>query len=224
MEYFFRHVHPEIKEPYILVTQNDVNSSPGPFAAYLEDDKLIAWFAKNIDIVDHPKLIGLPIGFANNYWPHGKTNIIDKVRRKEIVRDKLLYMNMSSTTHGSRKAVTDRFKNKSYCWLQPRKSFESYLTDMKRAKFVLSPRGKGIDCHRTWEAMLMGAIPIVPSTTINELYEGLPVLIVDDWSIITQEYLEQKWQEFQEQSFNYERLFADYWLNKIRVVREQHTN
>ena len=28
-------------------------------------------------------------------------------------------------------------------------------------RFVLSPPGHGLDCHRTWEAILLGAIPIV---------------------------------------------------------------
>ncbi len=34
-----------------------------------------------------------------------------------------------------------------------------------------------IDGYRTWEAVLLGAIPIVLSSTLNQLYENAPIMI-----------------------------------------------
>ena len=50
------------------------------------------------------------------------------------------------------------------------------MLEISKFKFVLSPPGAGIDCHRTWELLYLDCIPIVQSSTINELYDDLPVL------------------------------------------------
>ena len=81
--------------------------------------------------------------------------------------------------------------------------------------FVLSPFGNGMDCHRTWEALLCGCIPIVRTSVFRELFYGLPVLIVEDWSEITFELLKKTIQEFKEKhdksEFQYERLNLAYY-------------
>ena len=52
---------------------------------------------------------------------------------------------------------------------------------MRKTMFVPSPAGNGIDCHRTWEAMYLGAVPVVLK---SEFCGGddWPVLVVDNWS------------------------------------------
>lgn len=57
--------------------------------------------------------------------------------------------------------------------------------NMTEYAFVLSPFGNGMDCHRTWEGLLCGCIPIVRSSVFDEMFEGLPVLIVNNWSDIS---------------------------------------
>jgi hypothetical protein len=44
--------------------------------------------------------------------------------------------------------------------------------------FEICPRGNGLDCHRTWEALLLRSIPIVRTSTLDPLYEGFPVVII----------------------------------------------
>lgn len=49
---------------------------------------------------------------------------------------------------------------------------------LRRALFVLSPRGNGPDCHRTWEAVYLGAVPVVePGTLPLSLTRELPILV-----------------------------------------------
>lgn len=38
-----------------------------------------------------------------------------------------------------------------------------------------------MDCHRTWEALALGAVPVVQRSSIVELYQNHPVLVVDDF-------------------------------------------
>jgi hypothetical protein len=82
--------------------------------------------------------------------------------------------------------------------------------------FVLSPHGNGLDCHRTWEALVLGCIPIVKTSKIDKLYEELPVLIVNDWSDISYHLLETTVNDFSNKKFNYEKLMLSYWINKIK--------
>src|SRR5262249_46387 len=46
---------------------------------------------------------------------------------------------------------------------------------------VLSPHGGGLDCHRTWEALALGHLVVVPSSSIDPLFAGLRVVAVADW-------------------------------------------
>lgn len=50
-----------------------------------------------------------------------------------------------------------------------------------RSKFVISPPGNGPDCHRTWEAMYLGAIPIVKKSSWPFQHKELPVIQISDW-------------------------------------------
>jgi hypothetical protein len=59
-----------------------------------------------------------------------------------------------------------------------------YRKVVRSSKFVLSPPGNGIDCHRTWEAIYLGAIPIVKKTYWPFNNYDLPVLVVNDWNEI----------------------------------------
>ena len=81
--------------------------------------------------------------------------------------------------------------------------------------FVLSPFGNGMDCHRTWEALLCGCIPIVRSSVFDELFEGLPVLIVKNWSDISLQLLVTTLAHFKDKldknEFTYEKLQLSYY-------------
>ena len=81
--------------------------------------------------------------------------------------------------------------------------------------FVLSPFGVGMDCHRTWEALCLGAIPILKAPNFTNMFENLPVLIVNEWSDITQELLDKTIIDFQSRTFNYDKLTLQYWVKQI---------
>ncbi|PIS03214.1 MAG: hypothetical protein COT85_04110 [Chlamydiae bacterium CG10_big_fil_rev_8_21_14_0_10_42_34] len=85
--------------------------------------------------------------------------------------------------------------------------------------FSISPHGNGLDCHRTWEDLILGCIVIVKTSPLDPLYKDLPVVIVKNWEEITEENL-QKWLDqykdaFTNPSFR-EKLTNAYWLNKIK--------
>jgi hypothetical protein len=82
--------------------------------------------------------------------------------------------------------------------------------------FVLSPHGMGLDCHRTWEALALGHIVLVPSSSLDPIYSGLPVVPLRSWDEINQVNL-QKWlTQFSRTSIIREKLTSNYWIEKMR--------
>lgn len=57
----------------------------------------------------------------------------------------------------------------------------AYHKRLRDTLFVPSPRGNGIDCHRTWEAIYAGAVPVVLREDWPFEQLALPVLVVDAW-------------------------------------------
>ncbi len=85
--------------------------------------------------------------------------------------------------------------------------------------FSISPYGNGLDCHRTWEDLILGCIVIVKSTPLDPLYDGLPVVIVQDWSEVTEENMDRWLEEYGDAFTNpayREKLKTDFWVKKVR--------
>jgi len=82
-------------------------------------------------------------------------------------------------------------------------------------QFVLSPHGAGLDCHRTWEALLLGCIPIVKRAKINDLFSDLPVITVEDWSQINSSFLTHASKELELKNINREKLLMRYWRAQL---------
>ena len=81
--------------------------------------------------------------------------------------------------------------------------------------FVLSPYGNGFDCHRTWEALCLGSIPIMKAPHFRLLFQDLPVLNVSDWDEINEDLLRKTLDVFKQRQFNYEKLKLSYWTAQI---------
>ena len=94
------------------------------------------------------------------------------------------------------------------------KPYEVYLADMAKWRFTISPPGNGIDCHRTWEALYLGVIPVA-TPAAGGLYEYLPVIITEDLAGVTMEGLEAAFGRL-EGPFAWEKLTLSYWRDRIR--------
>ncbi len=89
--------------------------------------------------------------------------------------------------------------------------------------FSISPHGNGLDCHRTWEDLVLGCIVIVKTSPLDPLYEGLPVVIINDWSEVTSKnmgrWLDQYGDAFTNPSYR-EKLTHRYWFSKIQAMAQ----
>lgn len=200
-----------------IITHNgdgEMNARPE-----LVEPRLEAWFAQNV-VQDHPKLIPLPIGIANPQWSHGNVNaIMEVLREPQPPRTVELFLTFQapSTNAAERNPAfalaTSRF-NATYRQME----LKEFWRHLRRAKYVLAPRGNGPDCHRMWEALYAGAVPIIRRhQSFVEFAKRLPVLVVDSWEEVTPQLLRDKWPAMQAV---FERdvtlLDMEYWRKRIR--------
>jgi hypothetical protein len=113
------------------------------------------------------------------------------------------------------------WKNISFC-LDKEKGVSSYISRLSEIYksnmnllFWLSPRGGGVDCHRTWEALYLGRIPILQSSELDPLFHDLPVYIVKSYKEINEKRLVEVFIEITEKRkrnvYNFRKLQSSYW-------------
>ena len=242
---FVRQVHAHIRVPYLLLSDTaDVSIAHGPDVDALlgERSQLRHWWAVDNEVLDSPKLEGLPLGVMDSLELGNKgqprsvqfhANVTEYLRvlgASQRQRKSSWLMMQMTETHPERRRVRAHFA-KGWGDGEVRLTAEragkinvrSYLDMLGQHRFVLSPRGNGLDAHRTWEALLVGAIPIVRSTALNPLYDGLPVLVVNDWPDVTPALLREFYANHSHRAplYQYEKLFADYWIGQVGVHRER---
>ena len=86
-----------------------------------------------------------------------------------------------------------------------------------RYRFTLSPPGNGVDCHRTWEALYLGVVPVVKAGPLDPLLVDLPVLSLSHWEQLSAGVLSSAWEAL---STRYQgavlpKLHFDYWRRLI---------
>ena len=218
---FFEEIHPRIPVRYILIAHNSDAPTPGPFAKYLDDEKLIAWFGQNFDGQAHPKMHPIPMGIANSCWQHGNVDMLEQARLEKRGKKYLAHMQFTIQTNSEeRMPVYRQFSAAPFCSKPPKKPFRLYLADIGAAMFEIAPRGNALDTHRIWESLYMGTIPVVRTSSLDGLYADLPILIIERWKNVTGEFLEEKYDEFSREEFYLDKLDIDYWTKLIDSYKE----
>jgi len=78
---------------------------------------------------------------------------------------------------------------------------------MRKTLFVPSPAGNGLDCHRTWEAMYLGAVPVL----LEKDFCGdtsWPVLVVPSWDFLIKKDINELKQLYKKRCTNNERVLS----------------
>ena len=132
----------------------------------------------------------------------------------------LVYMNFDINTYKNERSYCfNLFKDKKWVTngsnLKTMNGRRHFLQEIRNHKFVLCPRGNGIDTHRLWETLYMGSIPIVIKEDALIDFNTLPILFIEKWTDITEDFLNAKYDEFQCISWNMEKLRFSYWKNII---------
>jgi hypothetical protein len=244
LPYFVSSILPKITMQFYLVSGDsdlDVQKeglAPELFTKLIESPYLLKWFAQNTTELNIPKLVQIPIGLdyhtisgnPNHWWrihtegskPAEQEIVLNDLRKSMKPFDERtckIFSNIHHNLdrHGDRGAAIGALYNQPGLIANATMHLSRSQTwrEMCRYSFVLSPFGNGYDCHRTWEALCLGAIPIVRAKHFKNLFADLPVLNVDEWSDVTPELLQKTIHEFKEKKFNYEKLTLKYWTDQL---------
>ena len=96
----------------------------------------------------------------------------------------------------------------------------SYLEALRQHHFVLCPPGAGEDTHRMWEALYCGAIPVVRHSPAMRDFEDLPVLFVDRFEHLSEEFLKKILLDWPHGRFSLEKLQPDYWRARFDTAKQ----
>ena len=221
---FFSSPFESIRKPFVLVSYNSDLSAPNKYKSRLSDPKILKWYASNPSMQNHSKLIPIPIGLANRRWPEGNLDKIayafQNYRKPWSQRTSFLYVNFNIQNNKiiREKAMSQALRMENVQIIKKRISFDAYLKDIGDAKFVLSPPGGGLDCHRTWEALLMGAVPIVHRSELDPLFSKTRTVIIQEWSDLTQNLLLSLNFSLNEHILP-DVLYAEYWQKTLFKYR-----
>jgi hypothetical protein len=212
-------------ENIILFSGDEDNSqnSNGNKTQHIPPPNIIKWHAQNAE-VENNFIKPLPIGLCPP-WARGICNSeqLEKVVI-DIERNKLLYLNFSNNTNHFQRSeiyniVFNNTKHLNSCTFAE-KYFEKpeiyqYYKNIQQHKFILCPPGNGKDTHRTWEALYLGAIPIVEDSVMNRFFaKYFPIVVVDRWYDINEQYLLQKYQDISNKTWRYDLLDCNNWLKE----------
>jgi len=230
---FVKHFLPRLTHSITLVSgdaDEAVYTGNMTCATLLASPFITRWFAQNC-LSTHPKLIHMPIGLdyhtmasRASRWGPKQTEAEQESELMNLrhvatpfhERLPLCYSNFHFNLNSRDRYEARDTVPKELVFYAPVhvQRHESHTNQMKYA-FVLSPAGIGRDCHRTWEALVLGCIPVVKSSGLDPLFEGLPVLIVKSWSDITRELLDTTILSFKGRTFSYEKLTMKYWQERL---------
>lgn len=236
-------VLPKIKKRFILVSGDSDTLIPygalseEGFNTLIHNKYLIVWFSQNLAISPKiiPKLQYLPIGL--DYHTMTTREMEWGARASPLMQERLLLSAASKAPPLlSRKPIAyttfhfelnrggrmEAYKQipKELVYYEPSrvKRVVSWKRQTEYA-FVVSPPGEGLDCHRTWEALCLGCIPILLTSSLDDMFSDLPVLIVKSWTDVTRELLNSTIEEYSTRDFCKEKLTLKYWMNKINSYK-----
>lgn len=249
---FYRDVFPYINKKFILVVNDGDESFPSfhrqvfDVDQLINDERVIHIFAQNVDC-NHSKITHLPIGIdfhsiarSTGYFGEPQMTPVKQGEELEKLLTELLptnqrlkraYVDFQLADRGtfdgeSRTSIFFKIIHSGVIDAAPHYLARHVLWREKgKYAFSVSPRGNGLDCHRTWEDLILGCIVIVKKSPLDPMYEGLPVVIVNDWSEINQENMD-RWLEQYGDVFNNpryrEKLTHQYWMNLIKSYQKPY--
>lgn len=212
LDKFFKIIFPLLKYQYTFISHNSDLGFTERYLQFLEDDKVIKWFSQNL-YFEHKKLISLPIGLGNQQYPHGNISLIKHIMEANINKEILVFKNFDCSTNYNERLFVDQITTKNNIPMWPRYTQEEYFVRLAQSKFVISPPGNGVDCHRIWECLYFKAIPIVKYHPCFKQYTDLPILFVDDWQIVTEDFLRSNLEKIK--NITIPQLHLDYWKSLI---------
>jgi hypothetical protein len=204
-------------------------------AACIESPRVRHWFVENWRGPAHPKVTCRPIGLSWNHLSLAPlyAALLDAIAAAPAMERKPLRVLANFQHQNHAQPASGELPNERKLLAEQLRGNPLITFDKKREQgdcwrahadyaFEISPRGNGLDCHRTWEALLLNTIPIVRSCSLDLVHRAFPVVIVQRWDEITEDNL-RRWQQALAPQFTAamkQQLNTAHWVALIRSASE----
>lgn len=238
-----------LNKPIILITSDGDRDVPSTYdkklvKKILSNTKIIKWYTQNYDgSLVHPKLSYYPIGLDMHTQKWLYFSNFDQFKSQEVLRNnkfnyflkirdqttnkknKVLCDSHLSISHPRRKEMFEILKhNKMVDFLKQTVDPLQIMKKYAEYRFVLSPKGNGLDCHRTWEIFLLGSIVITEKSSLDDMYikNNLPVIILNNFNQLNDmnyNELEMLWDKNKHKCNKdniLDKFNTNYWVKELR--------
>lgn len=238
---FINNILPNICYPFVLISGDNDDRVPNDifdkenFLKFINNPLIKHWYCQNFES-KHEKVTNLPIGLdyhtltSRPLWGPIKSCKDQEVELESIIKlSKPFYerkikcygnfhfckhTRISNERHDIPNIIPNELIDYEISPMPPRKkSWENQIN----YSFIISPPGNGRDCHRTWEGLILGCIVILKTSPMDDLFQDLPVLIINEWTDVNMELLTNTVNEFKNKKFNYDKLLLNYWKEKFNT-------
>ena len=182
-----------LQNKFILVSHNSDENITDKYRPLLEHPNLLFWHAQNV-MFDHPKLGCIPIGIANSMWRHGNLDGLKRAMNVKTPKTRDIYFYFNTGTNRSERVSCLSQVSEKGISFGPYLEFSNYLNHLATCKYAISPPGNGIDCHRIWECLYLGVIPILKRSVFTEkLAKKFHCVLLDKWSDLNVKALQESY-------------------------------
>jgi len=179
------------------------------------------------DSVDTKVICAIPIGLENkcynntkylNYFHNNKISCRNDIKLKNNLIFSCFDINTNRYEREPLSRLIEEFKYPFYGKTLSRSKYLEYLAS---SFFCISPVGNGVDCHRTWEAIYLGCIPVLLKGTLSkELIRQLPILEVCDWRDVLQISKDDLMEQYKDIIKKSQQMaYFDYWSAQIKDAK-----
>ncbi len=235
LDRFAEEALPTITRPFILVTTDGdatvpEDILPATVQRLLSSPFLVRWYTQNRGDAEEARIAPFPIGL-DLHTPRrfssssSLARLLEKIRRERTPAGEMPLHVFCDTPvaarYPERLQATQALEGVPHVTMQrTRLTQEEVWRCYASAPFVISAAGNGLDSHRTWEALCLGSIVITRRSSLAPLFDGLPVVMVDDWGEVHDLARLKHWQALHARQANAEttreRLSPATWVKKLR--------
>jgi hypothetical protein len=170
--------------PWILWTHNSVVPVT-ECTALLNCPTLVLWGAQNyFGPHPHPRVRAIPVGLGNGVAGgiYPTPAFLKEACAKEWSdRDKVGPVILAPRTHASRRGCLDACRREGWV-IAPRQAIMEFWRNMAAHQFTIAPRGRGMDTHRFWEAVMLGCVPVVVESYWRTHFPRVTTVSVPSWA------------------------------------------
>lgn len=236
LEAFWGAIEGRTLAPFTLVSgDSDVPVAEGRATVGIaRHPSLVAWFAQNAGMAAKT-IVRMPIGLDfhsawNNRKAYGAGPLMPANQERDLfqilgdsplleAREPRGYCDWHfHLGRGDRKAAQAHLTSDVAHYCASRLPRRETWAEQSRFRFVFSPLGAGWDCHRTWEALALGAIPVISASPITPLFADLPVVVIEDWRAVTPSFLEEAFAKLHDKTYDFSPMFRAHWAARIAGI------